>query len=81
MPGMVKRARKNIEAASGGGGGEKRPLLQHPLRFDSPELLAALDACAEDRRQSRNAAILTILEGAMRQAGYLPRKTSQGPDE
>lgn len=49
----------------------KPPVIQHPLRFDSRTLLDALDKYSNDKRQSRNAAILTILEQILRREGYL----------
>lgn len=55
-----------------------QPRSQLPLRFDDDDLHAALEAYSEDRRQSKNAAILSILEAALRASGHypLPRERS-----
>ncbi len=50
---------------------KRKKVDQHPLRFDNADLLAAITRYASEKRQSRNAAILTILEEVMRQRGYL----------
>jgi len=47
-------------------------MLQHPLRFDDRQLLEVLDRHAATVRQSRNAAILTLIEEGLRNRGLWP---------
>jgi hypothetical protein len=65
---MARMVKKKKPAAAGGA---EKP-LQTALRFDGADLEAALDAYKQRNRQSRNSAILSLLEQALRASGDYP---------
>jgi hypothetical protein len=66
MPVMAKKTKKSVDKSDG------HKSAQIPFRPDNPALVDALDAYAEHIRNSRNMAIVFLLEEALGKHGFWP---------